>query len=230
MARRQPGSALCGGLRVEFADAASFLSAHHDIFVEEAYRFPSRGEAPSIVDLGANIGLATLWFKLAYPRARVLALEPDPAIFSVLERNVRSNGLTDVELLNCAAWKSEGELAFHPDGADGGRSGGNAGGLKVRAVAVDRLLAGREIDFLKIDIEGAETEVLPACRPILPHVGAMFVEYHMARSAPSRLGELAGLLEQAGFRLRVRDIGPRMQAYGGSGFDMQLNIFAWRPA
>lgn len=232
--RQTPASVECGGYRVELVDAPSFLSAHYEIFVREAYRFAFAGDAPSIVDLGANIGLATLWFKRAYPRARVVALEPDPAIFACLERNVRANRLADVELVERAAWNADTELDFVPDGADGGQLGARSGrSFKVKALAVDRFLAGRPIDFLKIDIEGAEAEVVAACKPLLPRVGSLFVEYHARKDAPSRLGGIVTALEEAGFRLRVEDLGPRGRPWlgedSGPDFDLQLNVFAWRP-
>lgn len=229
--RRQPGRARLGALEVEFVDAASFLSAHQEIFVEELYRFPFQGDAPHVVDLGANIGLATLWLKRAYPRARILALEPDPEIFARLERNVRANGLADVELVNAAAWNADTELAFQPDGADGGRAAAR-GPRKVRALAIDRLLRDRPVDFLKIDIEGAEEVVVPACAPVLQRVRAVFVEYHARRNSPSTLGRILRTLEEAGLRLQVQNLGarPRPFSHGGApgDFDQQLNVFAWR--
>jgi FkbM family methyltransferase len=239
MPRRTAARVECDGLRLELADAASFLSAHRDIFVDEIYRFPFEHDAPSIVDLGANIGLATLWFKQRYPRARVVALEPDPAIFACLERNVRGNGFSDVELVNQAAWNADTELLFLPDGADGGRAGGPVqdgapAGMKVKALAIDRFLAGRPIDFLKIDIEGAEDVVIAACRPLLPRVRFVFVEYHARRAAASGLGGIVSALEAANFRLHVENAGARRRPVLGSdasgAFEMQLNVFAWRKA
>jgi FkbM family methyltransferase len=230
----------CDGLRIEVADADSFLSAHYDIFVEQIYRFPFEHDAPSIVDLGANIGLATLWFKRHYPRARIVALEPDPAIFAHLERNVRGNGFSDVELLNQAAWDKDTELFFLPDGADGGRALGassvgesaTAGRIRIKAMAVARLLEARPVDFLKIDIEGAEDVVMEACRPLLPRVQRLFVEYHARKAAPPALGGIVKAIEAAGFLLHVENVTPRKQPFVAGeppgAFDMQLNLFAWR--
>jgi FkbM family methyltransferase len=235
--RRRPGRARCSGLEVEFLDAASFLSAHRAIFADEIYRLPFEHDAPSIVDLGANVGLATLWFKKRYPRARVLALEPDPAMFACLERNVSANGCSSVELLNCAAWNAAGEMAFLPDGADGGRvldaAAAGARQIRVRTLAIGALLADRPVDVLKIDIEGAEDVVIADCAPILSRVRCLFVEYHARRGAPSALGGIVRLLEQAGFRLYVENAvaGARPFASGAAqAFDLQLNLAAWRPA
>lgn len=225
---------------VELVDAASFLSAHYEIFVEQIYRFACDEPSPSILDLGANIGLATLWFKRRYPGARVVALEPDPAIYACLERNVRQNGLTGVELVNKAVWTTDATLRFARDGADGGRvvragEEGNAlmpATVEVEALAIDRLLAGRHIDFIKMDIEGAESAVLPACRDALNDVRWLFVEYHARKGWPSELGSIVRAIESAGFRLHVESAGPRRRpalgAQAGGDFEMQLNLFGWR--
>jgi FkbM family methyltransferase len=226
------------GMRVELTDAASFLSAHREIFVEEIYRIPGTHAAPAIVDLGANIGLATLWLKRRFPDAQVLALEPDPQAYACLEANVRRNGLAGVELLKKAAWNANTVLHFVPDGADGGFATCQLNGkpaarsVAVEAIAIQELLAERPVDFLKIDIEGAERQVLAACRGILPRVGWLFVEYHGRVREPGGLGELASTIEAAGFRFHVHTVGrrerPFLPAQPEPAFDTQLNVFAWR--
>ena len=110
------------GLRLEVPDAASFLGAFREIFVDRSLAFPSWGTPPRILDLGANIGLSVLAFLRDHPEADITALEPDPAIFRVLERNVRENGGARVRLLQCAAWSRDGVIRFRSDGADGGHA------------------------------------------------------------------------------------------------------------
>jgi FkbM family methyltransferase len=166
----------------------------------------------------------------------VLALEPDPALFACLERNVIANGCSSVELLDCAAWNAAGEIAFLPDGADGGRvldaAHRGARQMMVRTVAIGALLADRPVDVLKIDIEGAEDVVIADCAPILSRVRCLFVEYHAKRGAPSALGGIVRLLEQAGFRLHVENAVAGSAPFAASAaqpFDLQLNLAAWRP-
>ncbi len=226
------------GLDLLLVDAASFLSAYRDIFVDRVYDFPCGRNAPLIVDLGANIGLATIWLKRRHPKARLIALEPDPAIYSVLEENIRANGFAEVELLNKAAWNADTTLLFEPDGADGGRQAniesGNA--ITVEAVAIDHLLQdcmdGDSIDFLKIDVEGAEDIILEAIRPLLPRVRSLFVEYHGRKGLPSTLGRIIRLIEEAGFEIDLQSLAPAthgFQAIENPGpFHTQLNLFAWR--
>jgi FkbM family methyltransferase len=68
-----------------------------------------------ILDCGANIGMATLFFKWLYPNARIDAFEPDPKTFQLLENNVKQNHLTNVATHNCALWDIDGKIDFFVD-------------------------------------------------------------------------------------------------------------------
>lgn len=222
------------GWDLRVPDSASFLSTYHDLFVDEHYGFLAGRPDPVIIDVGANIGLSVLYFKLLYPRARITAFEADPHIFEFLRHNVCANGFTDVELIDKAAWVSNTTLTFQSEGGDGGFVGAR-GGREIQVPAIDfaSYLAGRRIDFLKMDIEGAESEVLPACAPHLAHVERVFVEYHSPADQRQSLDRIIAVLAQAGFRLHVRSIGanpsPFRGRHSGSRFDLQLDISAWRP-
>jgi len=218
------------GVDYRVPDVASFLSALDEIYGDGIYRFVPGSDAPVIVDIGANIGVSVNYFLSACPGAHILAYEADPAIFECLASNVAAGG-GRVELFNQAVWDSATSLRFEQEGADGGRLSEH-GAVTVQAVDVRTVLAGRKIDLLKIDIEGAEDVVLPACAGALDDVERVFLEYHSSPDSPQRLGEIAGLLNDAGFRLHVRPVSysraPFMQRELRAGFDMQLNIFAWR--
>src|ERR1700736_4768148 len=90
------------GRPIQVADADSFLGSYKEIFFDKVYAFPSVTPRPLIIDGGANIGLATLFFKRIYPQSRVIAFEADPAIFALLEQNIDSFRLSDVRLVNAA--------------------------------------------------------------------------------------------------------------------------------
>lgn len=224
------------GRPFEIVDSSSFLWMYREIFVDEIYRFRARSQEPYVIDCGANVGLSVLYFKRLYPRARVTAFEPDGQIFEVLERNVERQGLGGVELHRRAVWSSETVLSFRSEGADGGRlsDGGGGGDLPVRSVPTARLrdFLGRPVDFLKIDIEGAETEVLTDCADLLPNVEHLFVEYHSFADAPQTLHTVARVIADAGFRLHVHPPATSPRPFLGrdvqGGMDMQLNLFAFR--
>jgi FkbM family methyltransferase len=218
------------GVDYRVPDVASFLSALDEIYGDGIYGFVSANNAPVIVDIGANVGVSVNYFLASHPGARIYAYEADPAIFDCLKNNVADRN-DRVELFNQAVWNQNTSLRFAHEGADGGRISGD-GGIDVQAVDIREVLADKQIDLLKIDIEGAEEVVLPACAGSLDNVERVFLEYHSNPDSPQRLGEIAGLLNDAGFRLHVRPVSysraPFVKLELSGGFDMQLNIFAWR--
>lgn len=232
--RYRPASTDVFGEPFELVDSASFLSSYREIFEREIYRFRATTPEPYIIDCGANVGLSVLYFKRLYPRARVVAFEPDDQIFDVLRRNLERHGCSDVELHRRALWHEETTLNFWSEGADGGRLSGKGGAPAVKRVRTARLrdFLDRPVDLLKIDIEGAETEVLSDCADLLGRVEHLFVEYHSFVSAPQTLDRLTAIIAAAGFRLHVQPIAPAPHPFIGrdvdAGMDMQLNLFAFR--
>jgi FkbM family methyltransferase len=223
------------GHKLKIPDARSFLAAFREIFVRNIYLFKAESPNPKIIDLGANIGLSVLYFKMLYPQSEICALEADPKIFEYLENNIRTNGFEDVMLVNKAAWKENATLKFASDGADGGRvvsAGEPARYVEVEAIDVSELVAKGVVDLLKIDIEGAEVDVLSRCRDVLSNVQKIFVEYHSKAGQIQNLSVLLEILESQGFRYHIQSMTNAHAPFLGvspiAGYDMLLNIFAWR--
>ena len=189
------------------------------------------GPAPVILDVGANYGLATIALKAEHPDAEIVAFEADPAIAASPTTNLRAAGLDDVTLVRAAAWTCEGTMRFAAEGSDAGRLGDD-GGVEVPTVRLRDWL-DRDVDLLKMDIEGAEVDVLLDCADRLDRVGRLVCEYHSFAGRPQRLGELIGALEAAGHRVIVQgDMAPDHPLVDtpadASGMDMRLNVFARR--
>src|SRR5262245_51337972 len=108
---------------LEVIDGPSFYSGLQEIFCYRIYEFRATRPDPLVIDAGPNVGLSVLFFKRTYPGCRVIAFEADPAVFAVLERNVRSAGLAGVELVNRAVWNADGPISFSSEGADAGHLG-----------------------------------------------------------------------------------------------------------
>jgi FkbM family methyltransferase len=218
-------------------DMASFLSGYRWIFVEQTYAFRADNPEPVIIDCGANIGLSVLYFKRMYPKAKITAFEPDPALFRVLERNVHGNGFRDVELVNKAVWSSETVLNFVVEGGDAGHVGGegNGGTMQVPAVRLKDFLAKGPVDLLKVDIEGAEVEVLHDCPDMLHNVKAVCMEFHSYVGKKQGLGEMIKLFEDRGFRSHVtpafhsRSPLVKVDVDPGTNSDLQLHLSFFRP-
>ena len=103
----------------------------------------------------------------------------------MLRWNLNRRGIEDVELINKAVAHGVTEVAFHREGADAGRIHALAESkaeLRVPAIELDELITGN-VDLLKLDIEGAETDVLCACQR-LHRVEQIFVEYYSFADSP----------------------------------------------
>lgn len=90
---------------------------YREVFVEEVYtrHFTDLPPAPCVIDVGANIGLFSLFIKQRYPQAQVYAFEPSPAHFELLVRNVA--GLDDVHCFREGLGECTGTkiLTYYPD-------------------------------------------------------------------------------------------------------------------
>lgn len=233
--RHTPFSVRFNGFSAIVPDSASFLSTYRDLFLNRIYAFRFEGEAPRILDLGANIGISVLAFKRQYPRAQITAVEADPELFSYLSQNVTKNKLDGVELINRAVWNENTTLLFQPDNADGGRIIllADSQGVEIESIDVRELLSAQRYDFIKMDIEGAERIVLPACVPYLEHVQYLFVEYHDIVNQSQAFVEMIDLMASAGYRLSIDRVWGSDTpfcdlAVNDAGMDFQVNIFGWR--
>ena len=163
-----------------------------------------------------------------------LAFEPDRKIFGVLKNNLSRFNLSNVQLFNKAVWSKETSLNFIPDGADAGRVTQTESGKEYYEVPAVRLsnYLNEKIDLLKLDIEGAETEVLIECRNSLEKVENLFVEYHSFSCQPQKIHSIIEILAGAGFLLHfhtpVKSMQPFFFRKVQHGMDMQVNIFAYR--
>jgi FkbM family methyltransferase len=222
------------GKKIKIADVPSFLFMNNEIFRDGVYKFKAKNSRPYIIDCGANIGLSVIYFKNLYPEAEIIGFEPDPKIFSLLENNIKSFGFNNVKLLQKAILDKEAEADFLSEGADGGRLANQNeknNTLKIKTARLRDYL-DRPVDFLKIDVEGAETAVLQDCSDLLLNIQNLFVEYHSFADKPQELVKLLAILEKAGFRYYIQSwlnpIQPFCNKVTYAGFDMQLNIFACR--
>jgi FkbM family methyltransferase len=223
------------GQNIKILDAESFLYTYGEIFEREIYRFQTAKTAPVIIDCGANIGLATIYFKRLYPQSVIIAFEPDPQIFEVLSNNCRVFSTTGVELINKGLWNKEAVVSFKREGSEAGRISNN-GGFQSRVINIStvslRDYLKKPVDFLKMDIEGAETEVLNDCADLLGKVDNIFVEYHSFPNRPQTLHRILEILAASGFRIQVQSVNicpfPYIERPLYFGMDAQLNIFGFR--
>jgi FkbM family methyltransferase len=151
----------------EFTD----LHVVREAFGDEIYGVPRDIRPRAILDLGANIGVSVLWFHRRYPEAEIHAVEPDRRSLAKLQRNI--GHLPQVTVHHAAVAGEDGERTFYEsrrgwsssltaEATDRGRA------TTVKAVTIPALLKERlgrdRVDILKMDVEGAEWEILPRLR------------------------------------------------------------------
>ena len=211
--RYKRGTSQILGKDIVFVDSASLVFMYKEIFEKEIYNFLTNSQDPYIIDCGANIGLSVIYFKNLYPSAKILVFEPDIQVFDCLSRNIKNFSLKDINLINTAVWNKEDILKFFAEGADGGRVAIDTDKEKIIEVKALRLrdYLNRNVDFLKIDIEGAECEVLEDCQDDLKNVQNIFVEYHSFQNQIQNLDKILNILTKAGFRYYIEHIGIRSE-------------------
>lgn len=137
-----------------------------------------------VADVGANIGYLLLYLaRLAGPEGEILAFEPEPDNLVELGRNVRRNALDNVEVFPTAVGAADGTVSLRT-GLNGTVAQDGTGEVEVPLRALDSAL-DRRIDFLKIDVEGYEGQVLAGAERVLfEDRPVLFVEVHPGLLAP----------------------------------------------
>lgn len=163
------------GLRIDSSDQY----VYEQIFTERQYEI----DVPTprtILDAGANVGLATVWFANRFPASKILAIEPDEENFRLLQENTRS--YPRVHCIQAGVWHRPAKLMRIIDGAKpwAYRFEETRQAPGVDAIGLDQAaeMLGGQIDLAKIDIEGAERDVFRHPGGWLEGVSTVLVECH----------------------------------------------------
>lgn len=152
-----------------------------------------------------------------------------------MEKNIKSFQYKNVELINKAVWNCEGVLSFLEEGGAGGRiekKKKNGKYKKVKTIRLKEFLTDCKVDFLKIDIEGAEYKVIKDCEKELKNVANLFIEYHSFHNEDQNLHNILDIVQRAGFRYHIKEAFttnlPFVEKNLNFGMDLQLNIFCFK--
>jgi FkbM family methyltransferase len=145
-----------------------------------------------IVDVGAGFGDVAVHAASSFPRASILACEPNPEAFGALERNVRANRLANVDA-RCVAvgTRAAYELARPRWSAEASAHVDRGTRFHAAGIRLDELIGTREVELVKIDCEGAELDVLDSVGDAIAQVKRVAVEYHdhLVEAAGDRVEE-----------------------------------------
>lgn len=233
--RRVPTIAHLLGREFKATCPKSFASVYDACFRKEHYRFAPSIEKPLILDCGANVGITVQYWKRIAPGARVIAFEPDEENFEALTFNCKE--LRDVTCRKEAVWTAAGPIRFAAVGGDAGHLSELAKRTDAPEEKVVQAVRLRDfllepVELLKMDIEGAEVDVIADCADRLNNVRFLFVEFHSFINRPQRLWTLLQVIEQAGFRIHghteMAAPQPFLSRPAFSDIDFRLNLYCVR--
>lgn len=208
------------GNKFSFANLREFLIIYKDVFISKEYKFETNNPSPFIIDCGSHIGISVIFFKKLYPKAKILAFEPNPQNFKILKTNVIKNDLKGVELVNAALTDREGEINFYVKKK--GKSPWTWGDSIIKNVWYDpethetikvkaRCLSSyinKKVDLIKLDIEGLEEQVLEEISGKLRFVGEIVVEFHgSSTNKQNRLENILSILDKNSFDYTIKQKG-----------------------
>jgi FkbM family methyltransferase len=186
MTLRWPGYAHPFRLRLNGSDLKTFV----EVIADNQYELPIETEPKVIVDAGANIGLASVFFAVHYPCAQVLAIEPDSGNCDLFLENTKA--YRNVRLTRAALWTRCGRVMLSGQGGStsafrvedaGGTSQARGDSILTEVEAVDMVTlmsnhAADRVDVLKVDIEGSEAEVFRSSSTWIERVECIAIELH----------------------------------------------------
>jgi FkbM family methyltransferase len=201
------------GFKVHAYDYTTLLFLFREIFLSKDYYFESVQTEPKIIDCGANIGMSVFFHKYFHPNAHITAFEPNPSAFELLELNVKSNGLKNVTLVKKAVSSSLEPISFFVNNDKGSllssirEDRGGSSKIEIETDLLSNYLK-EKVDLLKIDIEGAEWQVLEDLKVNgrqLANVDHAIIEYHhKINNEKSRLTTFLSYFESCQYEYNIR--------------------------
>lgn len=197
-----------------------------EVWADRCYTPPGFEIRPgdAVVDVGAHVGAFTVLAAISAPRVTVTAVEPSPSLAPWLRRNVARNRLRNVRIVEAACGAEPGRAMLYgrgPECANSLHDGDVANGsvVPIAETAVIRLadvvdqLPGRACDFLKMDCEGAEYEILLGAEDgLLARIRLIAMEYHLGFD-DHRPEELDSLLRSHGFEVTLSPLPEARSGY-----------------
>ena len=178
-------------------------------------------ESPTIMDLGANIGLFGIYAYTLWPEARITSYEPDPGNAELLLKTITANGLSERWVLRPEACSNRaGTLAFLSDRFSESRAAVTGESGTIDVPMADIFNEDHNVDLLKMDIEGGEWAILTDARLSQLGARALVLEWHsLGCPEPDPHAHVVELLANAGYR-HTLVVGERREHTGV--------VWAWR--
>lgn len=189
LARRRKHNSQIEKLRqLRFSDGSTIfyrcnrgdLQSIREVWLEEHYRLPTGAPTRSLIDLGANIGLTTVWLTRHYTIEQIVAVEPDPNNLLVLKKNFDANNIK-ASVIPAAISPVDGYGHFE-NSADSNLGHLSDRGTPVKLSTMTSILDScpsiTPVDVMKLDIEGGEEQLLTGDLTWLQKIRFIIAELH----------------------------------------------------
>lgn len=205
--------------QVFYRNDDEFKRIYKEMFINQEYKFSSETKNPFIIDCGSHIGLSILYFKSIYPDSGIIGFEPNPENFQILQKNIKENKLSNVEIFNYALSNKEGKTNLHVSFNEnnpwtwgdtivynmwGDR--GNDKKISIKTVKLSKCI-NKPVDLIKIDIEGYEQKVLEEIENKLHFIKEIVMEYHGTKTGikVNDYSVIKRILERNDFKVKTTD-------------------------
>ena len=189
-------------------DVVNGMNFHEEQILK--YFTPTEGDV--VIDVGPAFGLYTiLASKKVGPLGKVIAIEPQPEILKLLKSNINVNKLDNVTTLNYAAYSKETKLKLYSNYTIISERAKKVKGdyIEVNCNTLDNLIFQlekiKQVNWIKIDVEGAELEVLKGAHIILSNNKdiALLIEIHKNSEGKNLYKEIIELLHSYNFKIEI---------------------------
>ena len=159
----------------------SDIRVFYEVFALRIYKIPEK-EVATIIDIGANVGYASIYFAHFYPNARIIALEPEHSNYQMLLENTQN--YKNILCIQAAIWPEETELTLQNPQASNWSfrfAEDTTSGLPIKSQTLSGLMKKfhlKRINLLKIDIEGGEEALFAYDTDWLRFVDCLQIEIH----------------------------------------------------
>lgn len=193
------GTVRLGHWILEYAAPRAFAHTLQLLFGARIYDVAPLSGPARIIDGGGWLGLSVLRFRQLFPNAHITVFEPDPDIYRLMCRNIERNGLRNVKTVQAALSKEDGQQTFMATGSDSGSLVAAARG-DVVTVPTRRLspYVDEPVSLLKLNVEGAEADVIAELGSRLTAIDQILIEYHGFAELPQSLHTILASLHEAG--------------------------------
>lgn len=185
------------------------LSGYDEIFLKKSYEKISEFSVKHdyvVLDIGANIGIYSIYAALQSPSSKIYAFEPAIRAVERFKKNLKINNIHNVEVINKAIWSKDGKVFIEPNRYTVlTRVSENQIGIPTQAISLDSFVRHykiNKIDILKIDAEFAEDAIVEGAESIaLSMTKRIVLEYH----SEEKRKKVEEILKDHGFKKVFQD-------------------------